>query len=37
VIDVIAAAGTWNGIVQRILVSVLFRWIAVVGFRLTRT
>jgi hypothetical protein len=36
VLYVIAATGTWNGIVQRILVSVLFRWIAVVGW-LTRT
>ena len=29
---VVAPAAAWNGIVQRIFVSVLFRWIAVVGF-----
>jgi hypothetical protein len=29
---VVESAATWNGIVQRIFVSVLFRCIAVVGF-----
>jgi hypothetical protein len=32
VLHVVAPAATWNGIVQRIFVSVLFRWIALVGF-----
>jgi hypothetical membrane protein len=36
VLYVIASAGTWNGLVQRIFVSVLFLWIAVLGFRLSR-
>jgi hypothetical membrane protein len=36
VLYVIASAGTWNGLAQRIFVSVLFIWIAVVGFRLSR-
>ena len=29
---VVASATTWKGIVQRIFVAVLFRWIAVVSF-----
>ena len=33
---VVAPAAAWNGIVQRIFVSVLFRWIARSRFRLTR-
>jgi hypothetical membrane protein len=36
VLYVIASAGTWNGLAQRLFVSVLFVWIAVVGFRLSR-
>jgi hypothetical membrane protein len=36
VLYVIASAGTWNGLAQRTFVSVLFVWIAVVGFRLSR-
>jgi small-conductance mechanosensitive channel len=36
VLYVIASAGTWNGLAQRLFVSVLFVWIAVVGFRLFR-
>ena len=36
VLYVIGFAGTWNGLVQRIFVSVLFLWIAVLGFRLSR-
>ncbi len=36
VLYVIAPAGTWNGLVQRIFVSVLFLWIAVLGLRLAR-
>jgi hypothetical membrane protein len=36
VLYVIASAGTWNGLAQRTFVSVLFIWIAVVGFRLSR-
>jgi hypothetical membrane protein len=32
----IASAGTWNGLVQRVFVSVLFLWIAVLGFRLSQ-
>ena len=32
----IASAGTWTGLAQRTFVSVLFMWIAVLGFRLTR-
>jgi hypothetical protein len=35
VLYVIGSAGTWNGLVQRIFVSVLFVWIALVGFRLS--
>jgi hypothetical protein len=31
---VLGSAGTWNGLLQRIFVSVLFLWIAVVGLRL---
>jgi hypothetical protein len=34
VLYVVASAGTWNGLAQRTFVSVLFLWIAVVGFRL---
>jgi hypothetical membrane protein len=33
---VIGSAGTWNGLVQRIFVSVLLVWIALIGFRLSR-
>ena len=36
VLYVIASVGTWNGLAQRTFVSVLFIWIAVVGFRLSR-
>ena len=36
VLYVIASAGTWNGLAQRAFVSVLFLWLAVVGFRLSR-
>jgi hypothetical membrane protein len=36
VLYVIEPAATWNGLVQRIFVSVLFVWIAVVGFWLYR-
>jgi len=36
VLYVIEPAATWNGLVQRIFVSVLFVWIAVVGFWLSR-
>ena len=36
VLYVIASAGAWNGLAQRTFVSVLFLWIAVVGFRLSR-
>jgi len=36
VLYVIEPAVTWNGFVQRIFVSVLFVWIAIVGFRLSR-
>ena len=36
VLFVTAPAGTWNGLVQRIFVSVLFLWIAVLGLRLAR-
>jgi hypothetical membrane protein len=36
VLYVIASEGTWNGLAQRTFVSVLFLWIAVVGFRLSR-
>jgi hypothetical membrane protein len=32
----IGSAGTWNGLVQRVFVSVLFLWIAVLGFRLSQ-
>ena len=31
---IVVSAGTWNGLAQRTFVSVLFLWIAVVGFRL---
>ena len=31
---VLGSGGAWNGLVQRIFVSVLFLWIAVIGFRL---
>jgi hypothetical membrane protein len=34
VLYVLGSAGTWNGLLQRIFVSVLFLWIAVVGLRL---
>jgi len=36
VLYVIGLAGTWNGLVQRIFISVLLVWIALVGFRLSR-
>ena len=36
VLYMIASAGTWNGFVQRVFVSVLFLWIAVLGFRLSQ-
>ena len=36
VLFVTAPAGTWNGLVQRIFVSVLFLWIAVLALRLAR-
>jgi hypothetical protein len=36
ILYVIAFAGTWNGLAQRTFVSVLFHWIAVVGFRLSQ-
>jgi membrane protease YdiL (CAAX protease family) len=36
VLFVTAPAGTWNGLVQRIFVSVLFLWIALLGLRLAR-
>ena len=36
VLYVIGSAGTWNGLVQRIFISVLLLWIALVGFRLSR-
>ena len=36
VLYVIGSAGTWNGLVQRIFISVLLVWIALVGFRLSR-
>ena len=36
VLYVIASAGTWNGLAQRTFVSVLFLWIAVVGYRLSK-
>ena len=36
VLYVIEPAPAWNGLVQRIFVSVLFVWIAVVGFWLSR-
>jgi len=36
VLYMIASAGTWNGLVQRVFVSVLFLWIAVLGFRLSQ-
>jgi hypothetical membrane protein len=36
VLYVIEPVPTWNGLVQRIFVSVLLVWIAVVGFRLSR-
>jgi hypothetical membrane protein len=35
VLYVVASEGTWNGLAQRAFVSVLFLWIAVVGFRLS--
>ena len=35
VLYVVEAAGTWNGLMQRVFVSVLFVWIAVAGFRLS--
>ena len=31
------AAGSWNGLLQRVFVTVPFLWIAVLGFRLTQT
>ena len=36
VLYVIGSAGTWNGVVQRIFISVLLVWIALVGLRLSR-
>jgi hypothetical membrane protein len=36
VLYMFASAGTWNGLVQRVFVSVLFLWIAVLGFRLSQ-
>ena len=36
VIFVIGAAGSWNGVLQRVFVSVLFLWIALLGLRLTQ-
>jgi hypothetical membrane protein len=36
VLYMIASTGTWNGLVQRVFVSVLFLWIAVLGFRLSQ-
>ena len=36
VLYVIGSAGTWSGLLQRIFVSVLLVWIALVGFRLSR-
>jgi heme/copper-type cytochrome/quinol oxidase subunit 3 len=36
VLYVIEPAPAWNGLVQRVFVSVLFVWIAVVGFWLSR-
>jgi hypothetical membrane protein len=36
VLYIVVSAGTWNGLAQRTFVSVLFLWIAVVGFRLSR-
>jgi hypothetical membrane protein len=36
VLYVIGSADTWNGLVQRIFVTVLFVWIAVLGFRLSQ-
>jgi len=35
VLYVVEAGGPWNGIMQRVFVSVLFVWIAVAGFRLS--
>jgi hypothetical membrane protein len=34
ILYVTEAAGSWNGLLQRLFVSVLFLWIAVLGFRL---
>jgi hypothetical membrane protein len=36
VLYVIGSADTWNGLVQRIFVTVLFVWIALLGLRLSR-
>jgi hypothetical membrane protein len=36
ILYVIASEGTWNGLAQRTFVSVLFLWIAVVGFQLSK-
>jgi hypothetical membrane protein len=36
VLYVIGSAGAWNGLLQRIFISVLLVWIALVGFRLSR-
>ena len=33
---VIGAAGSWSGVLQRVFVSVLFLWIALLGLRLTQ-
>jgi hypothetical membrane protein len=37
VLFVTEAAGSWNGLLQRVFVSVPFLWIAVLGFRLTQS
>jgi hypothetical membrane protein len=36
VLYIVVSAGAWSGLAQRTFVSVLFLWIAVVGFRLSR-
>jgi hypothetical membrane protein len=36
VVLVTGAAGSWNGLLQRVFVSVLFVWIALLGLRLTQ-
>lgn len=36
ILFVTEAAGSWNGLLQRVFVSVPFLWIAVLGFRLTQ-